>query len=303
MEGVPAGIVQTAVAIYGEAGAAWARSVPDAVAALAGEWGLTVSPPFPGLSYNVVLPVETADGRRAVLKVCLPGHEFATEAAALRLFGGRGMARLLRADAARRALLLERVEPGTPIAALDDDAAATGAAASVLRALRCPAPEGDHPFPTVADWGRAFDRLRARFGGGGGPLPVDLVDRGERLYRDLTASSGAPQLLHGDLHHGNVLAGARAPWLRIDPKGVIGEAAFDTASLFFNPAGVLDRPNPGRLLARRVDQLAEELDLPRERVRGWGIAKAVLSAAWTVEDNGSGWDEALGCARLLAAIR
>ena len=49
--------------------------------------------------------------------------------------------------------------------------------------------------------------------------------------------------------------------------------------------------------------MAEELELDRERLRGWGLAHAVLSAWWTVEDHGQGWEEAITCAELLAAMK
>jgi streptomycin 6-kinase len=111
-------------------------------------------------------------------------------------------------------------------------------------------------------------------------------------------------LLHGDLHQDNILAATRRPWLAIDPKGVVGEPAYETAACLHNPQPqLLNMPQPGRVLARRVDQLAEELNLDRARVRGWGLAQAVLAAWWGVEDGGHVWDAALGCAELLAAIK
>ena len=39
------------------------------------------------------------------------------------------------------------------------------------------------------------------------------------------------------------------------------------------------------------------------RLRGWGLAQAVLSAWWTVEDNDEGWEETIAVGELLAAIR
>jgi streptomycin 6-kinase len=56
------------------------------------------------------------------------------------------------------------------------------------------------------------------------------------------------------------------------------------------------------MLARRVAQLAEELGLDRARVRGWGLAQAVLSAWWSVEDHGRIGSNAIICAELLASI-
>ena len=123
------------------------------------------------------------------------------------------------------------------------------------------------------------------------------------LFEKLLLSEGEPLLLHGDLHQENILSAGRRTWLAIDPKGVVGEAAHDTAALLRNPVGALDAPDPKRLLERRLDVLSGELGLGRARVRGWGLARAVLAAYWGLEDCGRVWDEALAFAGLLAEIK
>ena len=133
-------------------------------------------------------------------------------------------------------------------------------------------------------------------------MPKGLVEKAESLFADLLATEGPPLLLHGDLHHENILASERDPWLAIDPKGVVGEAAYETAALLHNPVEALHGPDPKSLLERRLDVLAEELGLERARVRAWGLAQAVLAAYWTLEDVGRVWDEALVFARLLEGI-
>jgi streptomycin 6-kinase len=82
----------------------------------------------------------------------------------------------------------------------------------------------------------------------------------------------------------------------------VGEPAYETGALLRNPAKLLDEPRPDQILARRVDQLAEELGFDRERVRGWGLAQAVLAAFWSVEDGSDVWQQPLVCAELIAAI-
>jgi streptomycin 6-kinase len=141
-------------------------------------------------------------------------------------------------------------------------------------------------LPTVARWGLGFERHRQRFGGSG-PIPGELFERAAALYQQLEASMAAPVLLHGDLHHGNILAATREPWLAIDPKGLVGEPAYETGALLRNPRERLRTlPDMKPLLARRIALLADALDLDRERIRGWGIAQVVLSAIWSLEDSG-----------------
>ena len=134
-------------------------------------------------------------------------------------------------------------------------------------------------------------------------MPARLVEEAEALFDELLATQAEPVLLHGDLHHGNILSARRLPWLAIDAKGVVGEPGYDVGALLHNPAELLEAPRPGEVLERRLEVLTEELGLERARVRGWGVAQAVLAAYWGLEDSGEVWEEALIFAELLSEIR
>jgi streptomycin 6-kinase len=301
---VPDDFSRATVARQETADGAWLDRLPAILDACVRRWGLTLGPPMIPLSYNYVVPARCADGAAAILKVCVPSGEFALQAAALRLFDGEGAARLLASDPGDEALLVERCEPGTLLRqeTVADDERATGIACDVMRQLWRPPPP-DCSFPTMSDWNADLRSLRPYYGGGTGPFPLAIVEEVETLVADLTASAPVSILLHGDLHYDNILAARRQSWLAIDPKGLVGEPAYETGALLYNPQPhLLAAPAPGRLLARRVDQLADELSLDRARVRGWGLVRAVLSSWWHVESSGQTWDEALACAELLAAI-
>jgi streptomycin 6-kinase len=62
---------------------------------------------------------------------------------------------------------------------------------------------------------------------------------------------------------------------------------------------LLQVPDPKTLIARRLDIIAVDLSLPRKRLRDWSFAQAVLSAVWTIEDNGDGWESTVVLAELL----
>jgi len=299
---VPEDFARTQVSLRGDAGLAWLNRLPALTNELGQRWSLKVGSPFPNLSYNWVVPAIRRDGTPAVLKLSFPGDkEFKTEAAALAAFGGRGICRLLELDLDRGAMLLERLQPGKPLTIVGDDEEATSVAAGVMKKLWRPAPP-DHAFPRVSDWSRGFERLRRRFDGGTGPMPTRLVGDAESLFAELLVSEGEPLLLHGDLHQENILSAGRGPWLAIDPKGVVGEAAYEPAALLHNPVEALDSPDPKGLLERRLDVLSGALGLDRARVRAWGLAQAVLAAYWSLEDGGRVWDEALAFAGLLGEI-
>jgi streptomycin 6-kinase len=298
---IPDDFRQEMIALHEVEGREWLKRLPGILADCERRWDIKIGAPLFDLSFNYVVPAARADGTDVIVKVCSPTGEFSQEAEALRLFDGHGMVRLLNYDTANEAMLLERLLPGMLLRDVEDDEQATASAANVMRQLWRPVP-ADHPFKTVQDWGEGFARLRQRYGGENGPFPKQLLEEAEALYAELSATMAEPVLLHGDLHHYNILAAEREPWLAIDPKGLVGEPAYESGAWLRNPLDLLELSQPGRLLARRIDQLSELLGLDRARVRGWGLAQAMLSAWWSVEDFGEVSEFAITCAELLAAI-
>ncbi len=296
---IPPEFARTTHEVFGEDGRAWLEGLPAAVDALARRWSFTPGHPF-ALSYNYVLRGWRAGGQPVVFKIGVPRPEITREIEALRCYDGRGICRLLEADVEAGAMLLEALRPGTMLAELDDDELATAIGAGVMQGLFRPLPK-EHPFVPVETWAADLEAI-PRFPGGT-PLPAGLVDRARGLFAELFASAAPPVLIHGDLHHFNILAAGREPWLAIDPKGMAGEPAYEVGAFLRNPFPAFPaRPDAGRLLARRVDQFAERLDLDRGRLIGYGIAQAVLSAWWSVEDHGRGWEPAIRIAELLAEL-
>ncbi|HUF39860.1 MAG TPA: aminoglycoside phosphotransferase family protein [Anaerolineales bacterium] len=271
-----------------DGGPEWLESLPALLARCADHWSLALHPPF-DLSYNYVCPATRAGGEPVVLKIGLPNDELNSEQTALAVYAGDGCVRLIDRLPEISAFLLERLQPGTPLTRVDDDERATRIAADVMAALWKP-PPGDHAFRTTADWAAGLEKLRSEFGGGTGPFAPDLVDAAEDLFADLHASQGPAVLLHGDLHHFNILRAGRSPWLAIDPKGILGEREYEIGALLRNPDN--DRLNDDALrrrTLRRIDQLAEYFDFDRGRLIGWGLAQAVLSAWWGFEDGEARW--------------
>lgn len=226
------------------------------------------------------------------------------EVEALRQFGEAGMARLLDIDEELEVFLMERLMPGTTLAELvpEQDERATSILVATMRKLWRPAPP-EHQFDTLESWSKGFERLRARYDGGCGPFPRRLVEEAETHFAELNASPEQHVLLHGDLHHENILRSGDG-WRAIDAKGVVGDPAYETGLLFYNPIPTLFHfPDQRRLLARRVDQLAEELGMERERIRGWGLAQCMLSCWWSIEDGHQEIPgDVLACAEIMASL-
>jgi streptomycin 6-kinase len=302
---VPADFARRIREAFKADGEAWLTRLPSLLVELARDWELSrLGGPFE-LSYNYVAPAIRRDGAPAVLKVGVPQAEFWREMAALGYYDGDGACRVLRSDAERCAMLLEHVLPGEMLVGMvrTDDDQATRIGASVLRKLWRPAPaDSSEAFCPVADWfTRAFDRYRADFGGGRGPLPESVFGAGVDLARALFDSGPASTLLHGDFHHYNVLSATRAGWLAIDPKGMTGDRGYDVGPFVCNPRQSDGYSRSPQLLRRRLDILADELEYDRPRLRDWSIAHAVLSACWSIEANrdGDDWRDAVAIAQML----
>jgi streptomycin 6-kinase len=223
-----------------------------------------------------------------VLKVIRqPGDEWRC-GEVLAAFDGRGVARVY--EYAEGAVLLERLNPGTPLAsiALDDrDEEATEILAAVIGQMSHP-PELDEslrrPLKAIVsaqDWGKRFHRYLAS---GDKQIPASLVEQGRQVYFDLCASQRDVRLLHGDLQHYNVLFDSDRGWLAIDPKGVMGEVEYEIGAGLRNPHEKPELFASPEAVERRLRCFETKLGLDSDRALAWGFAQAVLSAIWSVED-------------------
>jgi streptomycin 6-kinase len=246
-----------------------------------------------------VLVFGRRDDRPVVLKIVKVGGDEWTSGAVLEAFDGNGVVRVL--DQIDGALLLERLSPGTPLTSLvvrGDDHRATGILADVIARMspRQP-PDGT---PTAEDWGEGFTRHAAS---GDASIPRTLLLEAGRLYAWLCRSQSRVRLLHGDLHHGNVLHDSGRGWVAIDPKGVVGELEYETGAALRNPQGHPGLFTDPTVITRRVDQLAQALELDAGRILGWAFAQAVLSAIWTVEDGLAFEPHGAACVALAGVLR
>lgn len=295
-------LVETATRTWGEEGRAWAERLPDLVASFCEEWGLTLKTADYTFSYSFVVPVQRASGEAAVLKLRVPNGDFLCELNALAIYAGEGMCRLLESDAARGAMLLEQVKPGVPLLELGETPGAVSAAAGAMRQLRRP-PSQSLPLPALVDWWRdARAGLRVRSAGGPGPFPPGFVEEAGEIYEHLFADRADHVVLHGDLHHWNILSSDRAGWLAIDPHGVTGPPECEIGAFMLNPNdGALVRPDVRAVLGRRLDQFADELGFDRETLRLASFAYGMLSITWSTEDGGDRWKPGLEVVRALRA--
>lgn len=270
------------LAVHGPGARRWLDELPGIVDRWRRRWSLGPPRPYPR-SYHWVAAVDRADGAPCVLKLAPPGaHEPVLEARWLTLAGGRGAVRLLDCAPGEGALLLERLEPGTSLVGLvpDRDERACEVLAAVAAAVRRPADSADG-LPTLAD--RVAKLRRYRQACGDDVLPRGMVAAADRTAADLLRTAPPDVLLHGDLHHENVLWDRRRGWLAIDPHALIGDPAYELATLLYNPLSL--GPDVADLAVPRCEGLARASGIEQERIRAWGFVQAVLSAVWSLDEN------------------
>jgi streptomycin 6-kinase len=285
--------------VFGEAGRQFLADIPALMEEASARWGLTEVQPSSNLSYNFVAFAKRGN-EQVVLKMGVPDNDMDSEIAALRLFNGEGACRLIDYDEEKSWMLLERLRPGVMLSMLENDEEATQIAADLMQKIWRPAPNDD-VFIRLSDWFDGLKSLRSMFNGGIGPLNEKLVHRVEHAVKDFLAENHQPVLMHGDFHHFNILSSERG-WLVIDPKGVIGPAGYEVGPLLINPWGdLLSGNNYQQMTKRRIDILHERLGFERERIREWGLAHAILSAWWSIEDHGD-WHYALAFAEMIADL-
>lgn len=307
---LPSEFITTIQNVHQEEGHAFLNALPGLIAEASRRWDLRDVQPAPTLSYNFVAFAKRAQGD-VVLKMGVPNREMESEIAALRLFNGVGACRLLEYDEEKCWMLLERLDPGEMLVTLKDDEEATRIAAEVMKKIwrsmessglpleeNNPAPQ---KFILLSEWFDGLKKLRAMYNGGTGPFNENLVERVERSVEDFFAENHQPVLMHGDFHHYNILSSERG-WLIIDPKGVIGPAGYEVGPLLINPWGeLINRSDIQIITKRRIDILHEHLGFERERIHEWGLAHAVLSSWWSIEEN-TGWEYAAAFAEMIAEL-
>jgi streptomycin 6-kinase len=251
----------------------WLERVPDLVAECVEEWELQLGDPYEAGAAGYAVRAELPDGGPAVLKLIYPHRESEHEADSLALWDGHGAVKLLERDDGRSAMLLERCEPGTTLAAAGADVALE-VLIGLLPRLWVEAGEPFHTLEDEAAWW--IEYLPEQWERSGRAVERRLVDFALDALRSLSASQGEQMLLHQDLHGDNVLASEREPWLVIDPKPLIGEREFAVAPIVRSA----ELGQSKRDALYRLDRLTSDLGLDRERARGWTIGQTM---AWAFD--------------------
>lgn len=255
------------------------------------EWDLHDADIMPETRTSKLCRVTTGFGQAAVLKYLKPIGvvDEAGGAALLEYYNGSGAVRIIRYDT--EAHLLEYADSRDLLHATDDgavsDEQAARIAAEMVKQLHAPRPDTKRPetlIPLESRLNEIYNRaaIDSREGKSGTAFQV-AANVASHLLKTTRARDILP--LHGDLHHENIVRSSERGWLAIDPKGLVGDRAYDVSNMFSNPLGRTDITlAPGRA-GRLADIFSETLGYDRTRILAWGAVHAALSASWSLLEN------------------
>lgn len=215
--------------IYGTKGRFWLESLPKTALNLSQKYELSKLIPLDNLSYNYVLS-GIQGNRPIILKLGLNNAALQQEYAALKAFSKFGAAQVLATEDGM--LLLEQVLPGTSLKSYfpQNDHEAMHVACDVIKLLhQAPAPESSK-FPHINIYLKTLNKNYS--------IPTQYINKAKEILNQLIQTSDKQVLLHGDLHHENILKNGNS-WVVIDPKGIIGEPAYEIATFIYNPISEL----------------------------------------------------------------
>ena len=280
---LPHNFVKNTIALCGERGKIWLETLPQIIANLEDSWSITAGKHFRNLSFNYVATATLPDGEPAVLKIGLPldDVEIFGEAKYLQTLDGNGAARLLQFDRKAQAALLERLQPGATLKSVckKDQSRTVQVTIDILKRIIRPVPSDQSDFVQLDRW---FSGLKRHAGTN---FPEDYAVKALSFYEELSQDTKNIFLIHGDLHHDNILSAKREPFLVIDPKGIIGHIGYDIGVFLNNHHNWLEwNTRLEGKLDKAVADFASAINIGEMEIRKWAYCQMVLSWWWTFDE-------------------
>jgi streptomycin 6-kinase len=273
---VPGRLREGLTRAFGEPAQVWFDNLPSLAQEIFGRWSLTVVGQVRSGFAGVVVPVQCPDQSLAMLKLTYPASDQDLEADVLAAWDGHGAVRLLDRDVHAQAKLLERLHDDRlfDVESADEALAIAGALAREL-AIATPPPGVPRLTDIAATWVEEIPRLARETAY---PGPPRVVAAAVATCRELGPDQ-PDDLLHGDLHGRNILAGDRAGWLAIDPLGLAGEVSLECLTAIRDRWSRLhEDPFPVGQLRRQLQIFAESAGASLDRTVAWSQARAMLTA-------------------------
>ena len=267
--------------IYGSKGENWLNKLDNLIEQLSIKWRFKFLKPFSDLTYNFVGLIELdSNNELAVIKISPEGGNINSEIKWLNSLD-KGVPKVYFNSEESHAFVMEYLRPGIPLKSLvqsgkDDEA--TRIICEIIRDLQT----HQHPesqFQHISEFINSLSILDGKFN-------PKLLSQAKSLFHELTIDRNQDIVLHGDLHHDNILS-CETGWKAIDPHGYLGDPAFEVGAMIRNPMDSFPTDHSlSSIVERRLKILADELPFDPQKIKYWAFCMTVLSAAWTLEGHG-----------------
>jgi streptomycin 6-kinase len=276
---------------FGESGKIWVANYQVLLAECLTRWHLTpIEMAQEGLPINVVIFCEDENARPVVLKMGHPHPEQKTELVTLREYEGRNAVELIDWDDASGAFLMHQILPGKKFRDCGQDIERSRLSITLFDELPREVVKISG-LPFFNEWlSVAFKEFRAA--PNCDPEYLSFIELAETLYAKLVQDHPKTYLLHGDLHHENILLDEDRGWIAIDPKGVIGPKLMECGRYLHNVmedeiAGVdkIDEASEPQLLEifeARFLALGKIMQADYEEIVAVAYIDLVLSSCWSI---------------------
>lgn len=258
------------------------NNINSTITYISHQWQLSnLRPLVPSTNNYIALVYSEIYKTDVVLKVLLANTH---EPEALMLFDGNGCVRLLDYDPAAKCLLLEYIKPGITLKTFfpDNDETAIEITSQLIKKIHAKnVLTTAIGFKTIDEWLSLLHTFKSN------KIAATLLTKAQILSKQLLSLKQELYLLHGDLHHENILQSSLQGWIAIDPKGVIGPLEYEVGRFIMNPIpDLLQQPDAKKIIQHRIDKFSQLFGFDRQRLVDWAFVQAVLSACWT-EEGGS----------------
>jgi len=262
--------------IFGAEAKQWIADLPALAEKFANKYRLTDLQPVTHMNFNYV-----ASGYKnkqlIILKLGFNHQALAKEASCLQAFADHGAAEVLATEPGM--IIMQRATPGVMLKQSfpNNDIRAVEILCASIKRLHLAAIPEQHNFYHLVHVLQTLD--------GDLDIPPEILINTRRMRDELLASTHVNVLLHGDLHHENILRN-NSDWLVIDPKGFIGDPVFEVCAFIHNPSPLLlEQANPAEIIKNRIRLCAKLLGFSEQRIHDWLYVKSILGWAWCLEDN------------------
>jgi Streptomycin 6-kinase len=249
------------------------------------KWQLDLIELIHYFSINLLFKCHSVIYGDCVLKIGSPWCvEVIEEINTLSDYNGKSYCELYAADRETGVFLIELITPGSTMS-IDIP---TQKFADLYNELHI---DPIHEYPTYLDWIEV------------GIKNINTVDgyaylresmyKAKEVYYKIAAEYTDMKLLHGDLHHDNILLGTEG-YKIVDPKGVVGSRVFDASRFILNRFGDDLSSVPISEVCDFIEELGEAINIPSDILKKCLFIEAAI---WVCREECWDYDEYSGWLR------